>query len=1003
MNKTLRNTLIGVAVVVLLIVLLNLIPDKNYSSKYEGFDLTSSAGTVDRSSTYKQYLANHKNAGKPASVIEVNVAEFDESSTGVKLEASYQGKDNVLVTEDGSFVQWTVDVPTEGFYNLEMEYIAVPSRNVNMERILYINGEIPFTGADLISFQRLWKDGGEIRTDNRGNQIRPSQMEIYDWQTVPFKSDSGYEVDPYQFYFKKGVNTIGFKATNEPIAIKSIKIKPVESIDTYEQYLAKQKSKPEKYTSTEVSVRVQGENSIRRSDPSLFARYDRSSAVTEPYSIDRTIFNYIGGESWKAPGQWIEWELNVPEDGWYQISFQARQLYQRGYISARSIYIDDEIPFDDLKNVGFNYSTDWKLITLSDSNNNPFKFYLSKGTHVLKMEATLGEIGPLISELEDSIYRLNVIYRTLMVLTGTQPDAYRDYHIDKVYPNEVEAMNIESKRLYKIVDDFVKVTGQKSDKVAPAQTLAVQLEQFYKNPDKITKSFQNFKDNVTSLGTSLLSLTECKLDIDFIQLDSVNDKPKARKTNFFLNAKHEIVSFFTSFFVDASMLGNVYEEGDEHLIEVWIVTGRDQSQILKNMIDDSFSPSTGIHVNVKLINIDALLNAVVAGKGPDVVVSCDVSKPVDYALRHANVNLMQFPDAEEVFKRFKPSSYEAYSYDGGVYGIPETTTFNLLFYRKDILEQLGVQVPQTWEELIEILPTIQGNNLEVGIPYPSIQTPDMSTFYAMTYQNGGSVYNERGTKTAIDSEAGVSAFKLYTSLFNSYGLPVVYDFVSRFRSGQMPIGIVNYQTYNTLVVSAPEIHGLWDFTLLPGTMKVDKDGNTYIDRTTTTGGVCSMMINKSVEKNIETDAVTDGLGSAKAGDKESIRSKNDAAYQRNQTRMNDSWEFMKWWTSTEAQVRFGREMEAVMGASARHPTANIEALQQLSWSSDQVKILLESLEDSKGVPEVPGSYYTNRHMVNSIRVVVSEKDDPREVLIEYSRKINDELTKKRQEFNLPTE
>ena len=38
MNKTLRNTLIGVAVIVLLIVLLSLIPDKNYSSKYEGFD-----------------------------------------------------------------------------------------------------------------------------------------------------------------------------------------------------------------------------------------------------------------------------------------------------------------------------------------------------------------------------------------------------------------------------------------------------------------------------------------------------------------------------------------------------------------------------------------------------------------------------------------------------------------------------------------------------------------------------------------------------------------------------------------------------------------------------------------------------------------------------------------------------------------------------------------------------------------------------------------------------
>lgn len=978
MKKAVRITLV-VCAVVAVFALFTLMPQKDFSEKYAGIDLTAQKSSVTRVNTYSDYLRMQPGRNEPSISVPVDVCSFDGSSEGVHVQDNYYGS-RVLVTEDISFVTWQVDVPEEGFYNLELNYIAVPSRNINMERILYINGEIPFSGADLLSFQRIWHDGAVIKEDNQGNQIRPTQAEIFDWQTVLFKSDSGYEVEPYRFYFKKGINTISFESTNEPMNIRSLVLKPVEKIDTYDEYLAKQPVALSS-SSSPVQVKVQGEDSVRRSDPSLFARYDRSSPVSEPYDIKHTRFNYTGGDSWKSSGQWIEWNLDVPESGWYTISVQARQLYQRGYIACRSVYIDGKIPFDGVKAVEFDFSSDWNLVTLSDEKKTPYKFYLEKGSHTLRMEVTLGLIGPVINQLEDSVFRLNSIYRTILVLTGTQPDAFRDYEIEKAYPEEVEEMSLESKRLYKIVDDFARVTGQKSDKIASAQNLAVQLEEFHKNPHKITKSFQNFKDNITSMGSSILSLTESKLDIDFIQLDSVceGELPSAPKAGFVNRIKHEAVSFFTSFFVDASRLGDVYEEDAEHLIEVWIVTGRDQSTVLKNMVDDSFSPETGVKVNVKLINLDALLPAVTAGNGPDVVLTIDRSKPVDYAVRNANVNLMQFEDCREVMKQFPHSSYLAYEYDGGLYALPETLTFNLLFYRKDILDQLGVKIPETWEDLISILPTLQGNNLTVGMPYPNIQFPDLTGFYSLIYQNGGDIYNSKGSKTLIDSETGVKAFKTYTSLFNSYGLPQIYDFVSRFRSGDMPIGIANYNTYNTLVVAAPEIRGLWDFTYMPGIRKVNQDGNEYIDRQVAADGLCCMMIDKSRPDDDENDAA------------------------REEVRRKDSWKFMKWWSSVETQVRFGREMEALLGASARYQTANIEALKQLSWNSSQINVLLKTIEDSRGIPEVPGSYSTSRYVVNAVRKVCNDKDDPREAIIDYSRKINDELTRKRQELNLSTE
>lgn len=1010
-NKTLRNVLIGVLLIVLLFVIGSLFPDKDFREKYEGFDLSSSTEMQSSTRTYSEYLELYSKKKEAKQTVKVDVFAYDEDkSYGVRIQDDYHGK-KVVVTEDRSSITWNVDVQEEGFYNISMEYVCVPSRNVEMERILYINGEVPFSGADILSFSRLWKDGGEVKFDNQGNSIRPTQIEYFDFQTVRFKSDLGYEVDPYRFYLKKGSNEITFESTNEPMGIVSFEFVPVQKYDSYEQYLAKQKSKPEDFNKDVEIIKVQGESSQSRSDPSLFARYDRSSAITEPYSVKNTVLNYIGGDSWRAPGQWIEWDFEVPETGWYNISIQARQLFQRGYVACRSVYIDGKIPMEELKSVGFPFSSDWKTTVISDKDENPINFFLTKGKHTIRLEATLGNVGRIISDLQDSIYRLNQMYRTILVLTGTYPDPFRDYEIHKVYPEVVEGMMLESRRLYKCIDEFVKVTGQKSDKIAIAETLAIQLEQFYKYPDRITKSFANFKSNISTLGSSLLSLTETKLDIDYIEVVPVNKKIAKKRSSFFKNVKHELVSFVTSFIVDSSQLGNVYEDDADHLIEVWIVTGRDQSQILKNMVDESFTPNTGIKVNVKLIAIDALLNAVVAGNGPDVVISVGRSIPVDYALRNANVNLMRFEDCDEVLTNFYPSAYEAYKYDGGLYALPETESFNLLFYRKDILEQLDVELPQTWDDLISILPTLQGNNLDVAIPYPSIQAPDMRAFYTMIYQNDGVIYNDKGTKSLIDSEPGIAAFKKYTSFFNSYGLPTIYDFISRFRSGEMPLGIIDYQTYNTLTVSAPEIRGLWDFTYILGTEKTDANGKTYIDRTNGVDGVATMMIKKGMDmedlKSIL--GTTDYAYSSQDGTQldaslfESVDEKTLKAVLKNEERMSDSWEFMKWWVSTDIQLRFGREMEALLGSSARYATANVDALKQLSWNSKQLEILENSLEQSRGLPEVPGSYFTPRHVVNGARKVINEKDDPRETLIDYTRKINEELLRKRQEFNLPLE
>ncbi|HSK68638.1 MAG TPA: extracellular solute-binding protein [Candidatus Limnocylindria bacterium] len=929
----------------------------DFRHKYEGEDLERTVIGIGRENTYALYLASHEDAARPQTRIEVPLSSFMARGG-----ARYLGGAEGLAMEEGSAATFSFSVPEAGLYRLRMEYLAAPGRGVDVERGVLINGETPFRGAEAMLFPRMWTDDGKPRTDNRGNQIRPAQKEVFGWQAAFFTDAMGYEDEPYAFSFHAGINTLTLEAVSEPAAIRSLSLEPVAPAEDYASYRARTQDRPAEGSSLRANVVLQGEDAHLRSSPSLYARYDRSSPDTEPTDLQRVVLNYIGGDPWRIPGQWIEWEFEAPGDGFYTISIKARQRYQRGAVSTRRLTIDGELPFREAADIGVAYSNAWQHIQLGGPDG-AYRFYLTKGMHTMRLEASLGVMGGILTSLDDSVYRLNQMYRKILVLTGVNPDTFRDYNIHQVYPEVIEAMMLESKRLYSVVDRAVAFTGQKSDKVAAAQTLATQLETFAQDPYRITGAFVNFKDNITSLGTAMQAMGEIKLDIDSIRIQGMDAPAPAAPQAPLAGLGHEIASTAASYFVDYDALGDVYEDGEA--LEVWLLTGRDQSAVLKTMVDDTFTPLTGIKANIKLVDPTALLGAVVAGNGPDVVVSTDTWNPVNYALRNAAEDLTQFPDFPEVIARFRPSAYEALSWRGGVYALPETQVISVLFYRQDILGELGLTPPRTWDELVGMLPTIQSANMSVGIPYPTIAAPNQFALYSLMYQLGAQVYDAEGTRTLLHEEPAVQAFDFYTSLYTDYGLPKEFDFISRFRSGEMPLGIADFTTFNTLAVSAPEIRGLWDFTFIPGTIQTGAGGQQFVDHSVHSQGASCMMV-----------ATPDARVRARG------------------------WEFMKWWTGKDAQVRFGREIEAVLGPSARYPSANAAALRELPWSARQLSVLDAALDQAVGFREIAGGYYTGRSITNAVRKVINEKVDPRETILDYARQIDKEIARKRAEFGL---
>ena len=942
------------------------IMNDRFEAKDQNLNVSASEAKGDTNRhTYSDYLEEHKDAARPDQEIAVDLLSYS-SADKVDEYDSYEGKEKVLVTQEKGFVEYTVNVPEAGMYNIQFDYFPIKSKGINIERTLYINGEIPFTGADTLTFTRVWGDRGEVRMDNRGNEIRPSQTELPRWESTYIKDYMGYFVEPYQFYFNEGENVIRLEADSEPFAIANFVINQHEAIQSYDKYISNYDLSNYENTDLDFKMKIQGEDAEFKSSPTLYAIFDRASSNTEPYSASKIKFNAIGGDAWRVAGQWIEWEYEVPEDGLYNISFKAKQNYNRGMVSTRKVYIDGASPFDSAAGVEFKYSTGWELTTLADDEGNPYMIPLTKGKHIIRLEVTLGELGSILNQIEDSVYRLNSIYRRILVLTGSRPDPYRDYHIDQVYPDVMIDMQKEVEYLNESIAQLIEYSGQKGADTAVASNIVGQLKRFIKNPDSIPRTLENFQINISSLGTAILNLSSSQLDIDYLYINAAEAKLPDVNETFFGKVAHELKSFTASFFEDYSTIGSYYE-GES--VEVWLLSGRDQSTILKNMIDEIFTPTYGIGINVKLIDQATLLPAVVAGTGPDVALTVAGNVPVDYALRDAAVDLTQFDDFDEVASEFYDSSLTPYKYEGGIYGLPETQNFNVMFYRTDILgAELGLklpeELPQTWEEVINLLPVLQKHNMHFAMPSTDrvingLKFPDTSGMMAMHFQNGGTLYTEDQKKTTLDEENSVEAFEQYTQFYTHYGLIQLYDFVNRFRAGEMPIGVADYSYFNTLSVFAPEIRGLWDFALVPGTMQ--EDGT--IDRSVSAWGNASVLL---------TDA--DDYEAA--------------------------WTFLKWWASSETNVRFGQELESIMGSSARYATANTVAFEQLAWSNDNAEVLRDQWKWVVGTPSVAGGYSTIRHMINAFRKVTYEKEDPRETLLDYTRTINDEISYKRKELGL---
>lgn len=963
-------------------------------------------------STYDEYSQKYSDEEKyPRGESDIVISGLDYDKTATDAEVSVETYDGIeaLYTPDKGSVVFTVNIPKTAKYGISIEYYPVEGKSTSIQRTFLINGKVPFSEAYYITFTKVWSSvyqesiiGGAtfeelsrgtvrpFKEDIDGNELRNEIVQTPEWRTYELRDVDGFYTEPFEFLFNEGENTITLEAVNEPMAIKSITLSPVEEIPTYAEYL-KQYEGEKRGTDT---VKLEAEVPYQTSTATIYPIEDRTSAVTSPADTSRTLLNTIGGDKWQTSGQWVRYKFTVNDSGMYSIVTRFMQNINDGMYSSRilSIYSGDGVaegekgyyngvPFREANELRFNYSTEWQTEALrfgtygTDSKGNDvmqytdIELYFKEGVeYIIEFEASLGTMGDIVRRVNESLDVINEAYLSIMKLTGATPDADRDYNFLEIMPETVAHIIIEARNLYAVAEELTNLAGIKSSNVATLERTAWLLERMGSDPeDEIAKNLSELKSRIGSLGTWLNDAKTQPLKLDVICIQSVEaERPKA-KANFFQSFVHEFSSFIQSFLRNYNRMGADTIETDD-AVEVWLAKGRDQSQVIRNLINNDFTPQTGIQVNLKLVAGGTLLPSILAGMGPNVYIGLGDDSVINYAIRGAleDISVMEgfdevtnttAGDPDQQFTEAAMYVLELADADGVThcYGLPEEQNFPMMFLRTDILAELNIEIPKTWEDVLAAVIKLQQNNMTIA----------MSNDYKIfLYQMGGTLFADDGMRINLDSNLALDSFEQMCNLFKMYSFPYKYDFANRFRTGEMPIGIASYNsTYNQLVVFATELRGKWQFLPLPG---FEQDDGTI--------------------NNVSVSSVN-AIVMITGADEETKK---------------DAWEFMKWHTGAQCQIDYSNEMVAIMGDSAKYATANVQALESLPWTREEYENLNAQFTNLASIPNYPGAYIIGRYTKFAFLSVYNDNADAVTELLRYITTINKEITRKRSEFGLPT-
>lgn len=840
-----------------------------------------------------------------------------------------------------------------GLYTIGLSYKATDSKTSDLTVGIKIDGEYPFLEASRLTFPRIWKDKEVARKDENGNTFAPEQILYEDFYFTEAFDISGWSSEVYMVYITEGEHSVTVLAENGEFKLEKIVFGAPEKTETYKVA----DDNAEDYSGEHIIF--EAEEAFIKTSNALAGKSDLFSSSVTPSDPLKSLINYIGSSNWKEAGETIVWKIKVPSDAYYSIGFSYRQSEIINGNCYRHLKIDGQTPFTEAKKLTFSYDDNWQYCLWSDKEGEPYKVFLTKGEHTLSLTVTPGDMTKVITLLNGTVAELGNLYRDITMITGESVDTYRDYDLFKQIPDMEERLNTILSELKSANSMFEEIAGHSSGSYTSVINGMIQIcEKMLAKKYTAHRYASSYYSSYSSLSASLAEMRNMPLDLDKIILYSPKEDKLLKKDGFFGSMWFSVVRFISSFTTDYNMIGSADTEKEN--ITVWVSWGRDQAQIFDTMLKTSFTPQTNISVELKVVNA-TVVQALLSGNGPDCILQHSRTEPVNLAMRGALHDLTQFEDCDEVLKRFAPGAEIPYRYLDGLYALPDTQTFYMMFYRTDVFEEFGFSVPKTWEEFEEVAMLLIKNNLSVYMPYTQITdmtvvnsgVGSLSLFPTFAMQKGLSLYSEDGRSTNLSDPKIISAFKIFTDFYTKLRVPTTMSFLNRFRSGTAPLGIDSYTLYTTIEAGAPEIDGRWSMAPIPGTLR--EDGS--ISSISSAGGTGCAILNISDNKEA-------------------------------------AWKLLKWWTSGDTQLAYSNNVESVLGPTGRISVSSTEALFNMAWESGIAEQIALAREQIKEVPEYPGSYYLSRALDHSFWNVINSNKQPKDMLTTWGREADEEIARK---------
>ena len=864
--------------------------------------------------------------------------------------------DGILLTAETSGLQlsaeptaWTFTVKEAGSYYVNVGYLPLGNDGRELEMIFLLDGKSAC--AEAVTLTRIWTDDGNFRYTAAGDEIRPTQQEANIWAEEPLRvAKSGRLI----LELSAGEHTISLGQKDGNCLVDYIRIFR-EDLVPYAEYATRN---PGSAVSADVYLQIEGETPSLKSSSQLHSAYDRSSPYTIPYHATCLRYNTIGGETWSDNGQWIEWEVEVPADGLYQLGMRYRQNENKGQDSLRRLEVDGQVPFAEAALIPFDYTIDWQTEFLGGEQ--PWQLYLTAGTHRIRLEVVQGEKEAQSVRMQETLYLINTLYREIIMITGTDPDSFRDYSLETAIPDLDEKMATILTELQGYISYLEARYGEGCYSSRILSQMELQFQSFIDEPYTIARRLSMFKTNIEALAEWILEFQQQALQIDYLYVTGVGAENPIAEGNFMSRLGHEVHAFLGSFTHSYNDVSTAESADADRNLTIWMGKGRDQANVVKRLIDAYFTPETGINVNISLVE-GALVKATLAGQGPDVNIFTSRGEAMNLAFRGAITPVNGMDGFDEMTGLYSDSAFVPYVYEGQTFAIPETQEFYVMYVRTDIMEELGLEVPNTWKDLMALLPVLQSNSLSIGLPYTDGYATmnsgigTINLFPTLLAQKGISVYNEEEEMitTNLMTPGAYEAFKQWSDFYVLYDFALYKDDFNRFRTGEMPVVISSYGLYNTLEEAAPEIAGQWIMTSIPGTAR--EDGT--LDRSTSASGTCTIILDNCKDKQA-------------------------------------AWEFVQWWNSAEVQQMYARDVEAELSTLGRHTPANLEAFRGSLWTDAEKEMLLQQWQNVVEVPEIPGGYYVSRNIDNAFRQVFYNGENARDTLNYWMNAVDEELARK---------